>query len=97
MQRRRRSAAGNASPVVLTVPAAPPSGTEVGISGATAGWTGINGTFTATQVDAADFSIPVDSTAFGALSGSPLAFYLAAAGIGTLGLVDFDVVDASNL
>jgi molybdopterin/thiamine biosynthesis adenylyltransferase/rhodanese-related sulfurtransferase len=29
--------------------------------------------------------------------GSPLGFYLAAAGIGTLGLVDFDVVDASNL
>jgi adenylyltransferase/sulfurtransferase len=29
--------------------------------------------------------------------GSPLAFYLAAAGIGTLGLVDFDVVDLSNL
>jgi sulfur-carrier protein adenylyltransferase/sulfurtransferase len=29
--------------------------------------------------------------------GSPLAFYLAAAGIGTLGLVDFDVVDSSNL
>jgi molybdopterin/thiamine biosynthesis adenylyltransferase/rhodanese-related sulfurtransferase len=29
--------------------------------------------------------------------GSPLAFYLAAAGIGTLGLIDFDVVDASNL
>jgi molybdopterin/thiamine biosynthesis adenylyltransferase/rhodanese-related sulfurtransferase len=29
--------------------------------------------------------------------GSPLALYLAAAGIGTLGLIDFDVVDASNL
>jgi sulfur-carrier protein adenylyltransferase/sulfurtransferase len=29
--------------------------------------------------------------------GSPAALYLAAAGIGTLGLVDFDVVDASNL
>src|ERR1700744_5431849 len=29
--------------------------------------------------------------------GSPLAFYLAAAGVGTLGLVDFDVVDSSNL
>ena len=29
--------------------------------------------------------------------GSPLSFYLTAAGIGTLGLVDFDVVDASNL
>lgn len=29
--------------------------------------------------------------------GSPLGLYLAAAGIGRLGLVDFDVVDASNL
>jgi molybdopterin/thiamine biosynthesis adenylyltransferase/rhodanese-related sulfurtransferase len=29
--------------------------------------------------------------------GSPLALYLAAAGIGRLGLVDFDVVDFSNL
>ena len=29
--------------------------------------------------------------------GSPMALYLAAAGLGTLGLVDFDVVDASNL
>ena len=29
--------------------------------------------------------------------GSPAAYYLAAAGVGTLGLVDDDVVDASNL
>jgi sulfur-carrier protein adenylyltransferase/sulfurtransferase len=29
--------------------------------------------------------------------GSPVALYLAAAGIGTLGIVDFDVVDSSNL
>ncbi|MEN9704505.1 MAG: hypothetical protein RLZZ393_384, partial [Pseudomonadota bacterium] len=29
--------------------------------------------------------------------GSPAALYLAAAGIGTLGLVDFDTVDVSNL
>jgi sulfur-carrier protein adenylyltransferase/sulfurtransferase len=29
--------------------------------------------------------------------GSPAAMYLAAAGVGTLGIVDFDVVDASNL
>ena len=29
--------------------------------------------------------------------GSPAALYLAAAGVGTLGLVDFDTVDASNL
>ncbi|WP_367280792.1 molybdopterin-synthase adenylyltransferase MoeB [uncultured Chloroflexus sp.] len=29
--------------------------------------------------------------------GSPLALYLAAAGVGHIGLVDFDIVDASNL
>lgn len=29
--------------------------------------------------------------------GSPAAYYLAAAGIGTLGLIDYDVVDRSNL
>lgn len=29
--------------------------------------------------------------------GSPLGLYLAAAGVGTLGLVDFDVVDVTNL
>src|SRR6516164_1572039 len=29
--------------------------------------------------------------------GSPLALYLGAAGVGTLGIVDFDVVDFTNL
>ncbi len=29
--------------------------------------------------------------------GSPAALYLAAAGVGTLGLIDFDIVDVSNL
>src|ERR1700727_3062100 len=29
--------------------------------------------------------------------GSPLALHLAAAGVGTIGIADFDVVDASNL
>ncbi|MBD2117391.1 ThiF family adenylyltransferase, partial [Microcystis wesenbergii] len=29
--------------------------------------------------------------------GSPLLLYLAAAGIGRIGIVDFDIVDSSNL
>src|SRR5579884_2084051 len=29
--------------------------------------------------------------------GSPLALYLGAAGVGTIGIVDFDVVDYTNL
>src|SRR5271155_538018 len=29
--------------------------------------------------------------------GSPMALYLAAAGVGTIGLVDFDTVDFTNL
>lgn len=29
--------------------------------------------------------------------GSPIAFYLAAAGVGNIGIIDFDVVDKSNL
>ncbi|HEX9615487.1 MAG TPA: molybdopterin-synthase adenylyltransferase MoeB [Bacteroidota bacterium] len=29
--------------------------------------------------------------------GSPLALYLSAAGVGTIGIVDFDIVDATNL
>jgi len=32
-----------------------------------------------------------------AMLGSPIAMYLAAAGIGKLGIVDFDSVDFSNL
>ena len=29
--------------------------------------------------------------------GSPVALYLALAGVGTIGIVDFDVVDVTNL
>lgn len=44
---------------------------KVTISGATGtGWTGINGTFTATIIDADTFSIAVDSTGFGTLAGT---------------------------
>jgi hypothetical protein len=48
------------------------TGNLVTISGFTGGWTGCNGTFSATYVDASNFTIPVDSTAFGALAGSPV-------------------------
>lgn len=67
------SAATNANPVVLTSTAhgflltARP---RVTISGATGSWTPINGTFTATVIDANTFSIAVNSTTFGALAGT---------------------------
>ncbi|HXI85266.1 MAG TPA: hypothetical protein VNL17_14390 [Verrucomicrobiae bacterium] len=67
------SAATNASPVVLTSTGhgfALGSRPNVTIAGGTGNWTAINGTFTATVVDANTFSIPVDSTAFGALAGT---------------------------
>lgn len=67
------TAATNANPVVLTsVAHGLASGATVIITGATGGWTGINGTFIATVTGVDTFSIPVDSTAFGALAGSPI-------------------------
>ena len=48
------------------------TGDIVQITGFTVGWTGANGTFTVTVVDANNFTIPVDSTAFGAISGAPV-------------------------
>jgi hypothetical protein len=66
------SAATNANPVVFTVSAAPPTGQPVAIASFTGGWAAANGTFIATNISATTFSIPVDSTAFGAISGSPV-------------------------
>lgn len=71
------SAASNANPVVLTSTGhgfhvnsnARP---KVLISGGTGNWTAVNGEWTATVIDANTFSIPVNSTAFGALTGSLL-------------------------
>jgi len=78
------SAATNANPVVFTstghgflLTARP----QVVVSGATSGWTSINGTFTATIIDANTFSIPVNSTSFGALSGT-VVFYTTAPRLG---------------
>ena len=68
------SAATNANPVVFTSTGHGfdlNSRPKVTISGGTGNWTAINGTFTATMVDANSFSIAVDSTSLGgALAGT---------------------------
>ena len=46
------------------------TGDRVIISGATGSWTPINGSFSVTRIDADTFTIPVDSTTFGALTGT---------------------------
>ncbi len=68
------SSATNANPAVLTTVTNHSyiSGDVIKISGGTGSWTAINGTFTVTVTAANKFSIPVDSTSFGALSGTPV-------------------------
>lgn len=64
----------NASPVELTIGSSHllTTGDIVTITGFTAGWTSCNGTFAITKTSATKFTIAVDSTAFGAISGSPV-------------------------
>lgn len=71
------TSATNATPVVFTTTTLHGllSGQQVTISGATAGWATANGEFEVTRVDDDSFSIPLDSTAFGALSGTLVAVY----------------------
>lgn len=67
------SAATNANPVVFTSTAhglAIGSRPTVTVSGGTGNWTGVNVTKVATIVDANSFSIAVDSTTFGAVTGT---------------------------
>lgn len=67
------SAATNANPVVFTSTAHGFSTLQlplVTISGGTGNWTAVNGTFTATIIDANTFSIAVNSTSLGALAGT---------------------------
>lgn len=42
----------------------------VTVSGGTGNWTAVNGSFTATIISSTEFSIPVNSTTFGAVSGT---------------------------
>lgn len=71
------SAASNANPVSLTATAhgfnyqaLATTTPVVCISGATLNWTSINGCFVATPTSANAFTIAVDSTTFGALTGT---------------------------
>jgi hypothetical protein len=71
------SAATNANPVVLTITAhafdyqaLTTSTPTITITGGTGSWAGINGTWTFTPTGANTGTIPVDSTAFGALAGT---------------------------
>jgi len=67
------TAATNANPVVFTASGhGLVTGDTVVISGFTGNWTPCNGTFTATVVDSNSFSIPVNSSSFGAMTGSPV-------------------------
>ena len=80
------SAATNASPAVLTSAG---HGIPVGstailtITGFTGAWVPANGTFTVTSLSANTFSIPVNSTGFGAIAGAPVYAEPAAATINT--------------
>lgn len=65
------SAATNANPVVFTTTTHYlTSGQQVKITGGTGAWAAVNGTFAVTVISPTTFSIPVNSTAFGALAGS---------------------------
>jgi hypothetical protein len=66
------SAATNANPCVLTTSSAHglTTGWVIYISGATGSWVSINGAQTVTVLSPTTFSIPVDSTGFGALTGT---------------------------
>lgn len=65
------SAATNASPVVLTATAhGLASGDTVTLRGATGGWVTLNRTYAVTVTGANTFSVPLDSSAFGALAGT---------------------------
>lgn len=67
------TAATNAAAVVLTVVGHGLStGDGITISGGTGNWAAINGAWTITVTGANTFTIPIDSTTFGALTGTPV-------------------------
>jgi hypothetical protein len=76
--------ATNASPVVFHVPNhVYPAGSSATIRGGAGNWAAVNGSHVVTVVDADHFSIPVDSTAFGAF-GAQVITVQPSSGAGTI-------------
>lgn len=70
------SSVSNANPGVVTATAHgfdTRSTPTVRITGATGGWTGLNGVWTATITGANTFTVPVDTSGFGAFAGQVIA------------------------
>ncbi|MCU1326639.1 MAG: hypothetical protein JWN34_2009 [Bryobacterales bacterium] len=65
------SSATNASAAIFTVASAPADRSPVIITGFTGSWLSANGLYRATRISATTFSIPINSSGFGAVAGSP--------------------------
>lgn len=68
----------NATPTICTTStAAPATGSIIAVLGftTTSPWNAANGSWTATNISATQFSIPVDARTFGAVAGTPIFVY----------------------
>ena len=97
------SAATNANPAALTITAhgldyqsLATSTPVITITGGTGNWVAINGTFIATPTGANTVTIPVDSTAFGALTGTFVVTTRAPRTTGLYWSITHYAYDASN-
>jgi len=94
------ASATNANPVVFTVTAGHGFSTSikpiVTISGGTGSWAAVNGSSTATVINATTFSIAVDSTGFGAVTGTLTYTSRAPLLTSAIWSVQFLVYDGSN-
>lgn len=77
------SAASQADPVSMTTASSPATGTLVTIGGGTGNWVAVNGMWVLTKTAGTTFTIPVVSTAFGAVTGT-LTYTLASSVFGFL-------------
>ncbi|NBW07794.1 MAG: hypothetical protein EBR82_07185 [Caulobacteraceae bacterium] len=95
------ASATNASPTVLTVSGGHgfdvSSKPNISVSGGTGNWVAINGARTATIISSTTLSIPVDATAFGALTGTIVFTTRAPRTTSSIWSVQFFVYSGSNM